>query len=440
MFIVLERDAVVELDVRQPRAPVLLARWTPTELGIEPLRLASVDGDLLVSGDGGVVKLADAAPAGTSFDAKGRPISPEQPARALDGKEVGTVVASDNGAVACVGRRILRLATGEYLGAASMLKPMPSEYGGYAFVLQAEQGAEVGILGPDFKKRSSSVLPGTVTSLRVSDSRFIAVTEAEVAVWKLEQQPGFDATSYGDGIQLGTPREYPVKGAYDIGRIRDNRFAVAGSFGRALYRLLPEGDKPGDTFYWSERMPGRLDVAVSDRRRVLAAGLEGAWLYLIGEKAELVDRQISAPDPQSARGDLAWGSAVSDDDRATVVFRLGDRALPYKPSRAGLVSTIAVADGKVWIGHDHGIDVVGFDPLMGELICESTIRLAGPIIAIYPNRVGGGVNYVARLDGFGVIRPVAIDAPPTATKGTISAFVPVNATVPGTREGGALQR
>ncbi len=413
----------VALDVHQPRLPKLRARWTATELGLEPMKLNLVQNQVLVSGDGGVVRLSEAAAAGTSFDEKGRPIAPVLPRRALDGMNVGTVVEAEGGPVACVGRRILRLETGEYLGAASMLAPMPDEFGGgFAFALQASEGAEVGILGTNFRERSSSALRGTVRSLRIFERRFMAVTEYEIATWKLEPTPGPDAIEHESGIQLGAPRFVSVKGARDVWCVRTNRYAVAGTFGRSLYRALPEGDKPGDVFYWSERMPGRLDVAVSDRRRTLAAGVEGNWMYLIGEKAELVDRPLTEADPQNARAEVAWGSASCDEAREVVSFRVGDRALAYKPSRAGLVSTLAAADGKIWVGHDHGIDIVGYDAMAGELVSESRITLAGPMIAIYPNRVGGGVNYVARLDGFGVIRPIGIDQAPTATPGTVSAF------------------
>ena len=48
--------------------------------------------------------------------------------------------------------------------------------------------------------------------------------------------------------------------------------------------------------------------------------------------------------------------------------------------------------------------------------------LAGPMVALYPNRVGGGVNYVARFDGFGVIRPVPVADPPIVTPGAIMGF------------------
>jgi len=423
LFVVLERDAVVEIDVRQPRLPQALARWTTTELGLEPTGLSIVDGEVMVAGVGGVVRLSEAAAVGTSFDEKGKAIAPKLPQRALDGMSVGSVVAAEGGPVACVGRRIMRVATGEYLGAASMLVPIPAEFGGgYAFALQASEGAEVGILGENFRERSSSALRGTVRALRTFDGRFLAVTEFEIATWKLEPKAGLDATEHEAGLQLGTPFFVPVKGARDVSCVRPNRYAVAGTFGRSLYRLLPEGDKAGDTFYWSERMPGRLDVAVSDRRRVLAAGVEGNWMYLIGEKAELVERPITAADPQNARAEVAWGAASCDEAREVVTFRVGERSLPYKPSRGGLVSTLASADGKIWVGHDNGIDVVGYDAMLGDLVREASIVLAGPMVAVYPNRVGGGVNYVARLDGFGVIRPIAIDQPPTATPGTVSAF------------------
>jgi hypothetical protein len=280
-------------------------------------------------------------------------------------------------------------------------------------------------MGADFRERSSSAVEGLVHAIRICDDRLLVVTDAEVSTWKLEQSPGRATTARGEGTQLGQLIAVRVRGALDVGKIKRNRFAVSGTFGRSLYRYLPEGDQDGDTFYWSERMPGRLDVSQTDRRRVLAASDEGAWMYLIEEKAELVARDIASPDAQSARAEVVWGSATADERREEVLFRVGDRAIAMRPSRDGLVSTLAAADGRIWIGHDHGIDVIGFNPATGELVAEDRILLSGPIIAIYPNRVGGGVSYVARFDGFGVVRPVPITDPPIQTSGTICGFTAV---------------
>lgn len=432
LFVVLEDDAVVELDVTAPRLPTFVARWSRPALGLAPRTLSLVDERILVSGAGGVVHLAevpsDAALAVriTEPTTAGEPNAtlPDPPARQLEGMEVGSVVAAADGAVACVGRRILRVADGTYLGAASVLLPLPQESGGgYGFALQASEGAEVGLMGLDFRKRSSSGVRGKVHSIRFYEGRLFAVTESEIASWRLDATAGSATTVQGEGTQLGALAAIPVKGAMDVAWVKRNRFAVSGTFGRALYRYLPEGEHPGDDFYWTQRMPGRLDVSVTDRRRILAVGAEGAWMYLIGENAELTDRPIASPDLQSATAETAWGSASCDDERLEVVFRVGDRAVSYFPSRDGKVSTLAAADGKIWIGHDHGIDVVGYDPLTGEIVAEDRIVLAGPIIAIYPARVGGGVNYVARFDGFGVIRPIAITAPPVQSPGSLRGYL-----------------
>ena len=426
LFVVLADDAVVEIDVANVRNPRVLARWGRPELGIAPRQVNLVGDELWVSGLGGVIKLADAPIEGESIDEDGKPTAPTPPLRFLDGMDVGTIVDTPEGPVGCVGRRILRLADGAFLGAASMLIPTPAEFGGgYAFVLQGSEGAQVGLMGTDFRERSSSAVEGLVHAIRICDDRLLVVTDAEVSTWKLEQSPGRATTARGEGTQLGQLIAVRVRGALDVGKIKRNRFAVSGTFGRSLYRYLPEGDQDGDTFYWSERMPGRLDVSQTDRRRVLAASDEGAWMYLIEEKAELVARDIASPDVQSARAEVVWGSATADDRREEVLFRVGDRAIAMRPSRDGLVSTLAAADGRIWIGHDHGIDVIGFNPATGELVAEDRILLSGPIIAIYPNRVGGGVSYVARFDGFGVVRPVPITDPPIQTSGTICGFTAV---------------
>jgi ligand-binding sensor domain-containing protein len=163
-------------------------------------------------------------------------------------------------------------------------------------------------------------------------------------------------------------------------------------------------------------------VSVTDRRRVLAASREGVWLYLIGEEAEMSDKPIEAPDRPIIAAETAWGSAKIDESRETVTFRIGDRAQVLAPSRGGLVSGLGIADGRVWVGHDHGIDVIKYDQTTGEVYSEERIRLDGPIVAMYPNRVGGGITYVSRFSGFGVIRLVDLDDPPIAAKGTRSAF------------------
>jgi hypothetical protein len=426
LFVVLADDAVVEIDVGNVRAPRVLARWGRPELGIAPRRVSAVGDQLWISGLGGAIKLADAPIEGETLDEDGKPTAPTPPLRFLSGMLVGTIVESADGPVGCVGRRILRLSDGAFVGAASMLIPAPAEYGGgYAFVLQGSEGAQVGLMGTDFRERSASAVQGLVHSIRICDDRLLVVTDAEVSTWKLEQTPGRATTARGEGTQLGQLIAVSVRGALDVGKVKRNRFAVSGTFGRSLYRYLPEGDQDGDTFYWSERMPGRLDVSQTDRRRILAASDEGAWMYLIEEKAELVTRDIASPDTQSARAEVVWGSAAADERREEVVFRVGDRAIALRPSRDGLVSTLAAADGRVWIGHDHGIDVIGFNAATGELVAEDRILLSGPIIAIYPNRVGGGVSYVSRFDGFGVIRPVPIPDPPIQTPGTICGFTAV---------------
>lgn len=432
VFVVLADDWVIELDATEVRETKVVNRWGRSEITIAPRFVSIVGEDVWVSGNGGAIRLGDALPHGAVSpealrDPKAEPIRPPV---FLEGRMAGRVVPANGGPVACVGRRIFRVADGSYLGSASMLVPLPdSAGGGYAFALQATEGAQVGLMDASFRERSAGAVPGLVHSVRVFDDRFFAVNDFEVATWKLESKEGSSAdlsasggSTSGTEFVLGAPLSVPVKGARDVAKVQRNRFAVAGSFGRSLYRYLPEGDRPGDTFYWSRRLPGRLEVSVTDRRRVLAASREGAWLYLIGEEAEMSDKPIEAPDRPIIAAETAWGSAKIDESRETVTFRIGDRAQVITPSRGGLVSALGIADGRVWIGHDHGIDVIKYDQTTGEVYSEERIRLDGPIVAMYPNRVGGGITYVSRFSGFGVIRLVDLDDPPIAAKGTRSAF------------------
>lgn len=422
LFAVLEDDQVIEVDVAVVRTPVVLRRFGTAELGLLPRVVAIVDGEPYVGGEGGVVRLRDAKAIGESVDEDGKPAPPVPPKAWLADRTVGCIIAAKGGPVACVGRRILRIEDGTYLGAANRLIPVPEQWGGgFGFMLQASEGAQVGLMGDDFRERSSSALRGTVHAIRIFDDRFFAINDFEVATWKFEKDLGPDVSpgesAHGEGHHLGTPLSVPVKGALDIAKVQRNRFAVSGTFGRALYRYLPEGDQPGDTFYWVERTPGRLDVSVTDRRRILAASREGAWMYLIGEEAELTTKPIASPDRPEFSVEAAWGTARSSPERGEVTFFIGDRSQTVVPSGGAKVSTMALADGKVWIGHDRGIDVVGFDPVLREVVVEDRIRLTGPMVALYPNRVGGGVSYVAQYSGFGVVRPIEDDAAPIVAKG-----------------------
>jgi len=252
----------------------------------------------------------------------------------------------------------------------------------------------------------------------VLDSALEAVAESEAQGAGGLQQVG-ESTKPRPKFRLGATLSVPVRGALDIAKVQQNRFAVCGTFGRSLYRYLPEGDAPGDTFYAVERVPGRLDVSVTDRRRILAASSEGSWMYLIGEEAELTQRPIASPDRPDFSVEASWGTATVSEDRKTVTFSFGERSQTHEPTGGAEVSTLALADGKVWIGHTEGIDVIEFDPLTKQIKLSDFLRLNGPMIALYPNRVGGGVAYVAKYSGFGVIRPVADDAPPIVAKGCV---------------------
>lgn len=440
MYVVLEHDQVVEVDISVVRNPVVKRRWGIAELGLDPRVVADVDGEPYVGGVGGAIRLADAKAIGEHFDEDGKPIPPAPPSAFLAGRTVDCIVDADGGPVGCVGRRILRLEDAQYLGAANKLFVMPEAWGGgYGFLLQASEGAQVGLMSRDFREISSSGLRGVVHNVRAFDDRFFAINDFEVSTWKLEPvldsaleavaeieeegvsglRQGSDSTKPRPKFRLGATLSVPVRGALDIAKVQQNRFAVCGTFGRSLYRYLPEGDAAGDTFYAVERVPGRLDVSVTDRRRILSASSEGSWMYLIGEEAELTQRPIASPDRPEFSVEASWGTATTSEDRTSVAFSFGERSQTHEPTGGAEVSTLALADGKVWIGHTEGIDVIEFDPLTKQIKLSDFIRLNGPMIALYPNRVGGGVAYVAKYSGFGVIRPVADDAPPIVAKGCV---------------------
>jgi hypothetical protein len=120
--------------------------------------------------------------------------------------------------------------------------------------------------------------------------------------------------------------------------------------------------------------------------------------------------------------ETAWGSARVEESRDAVTFRMGDKSQVHTLANGAMVSGLCAADGKVWIGHERGIDVIGYDAITQQIVFEDRVRLVGPMVALYPNRVGGGITFVSAQSGFGVVRPVDVEAPPIAARGTRSAF------------------
>jgi hypothetical protein len=450
LFIVLDGTAVVEVSLADPQSPQVVATRHRQEIGFPPRAIGFAGETLYVSGDAGVLRWADIPaplPPGAPAPKEGISSAP-MPMLAAETSvrgPAGPVVLSGEGPVTTVGRRVLRLSDGGYVGAATRLEPIPvaeaerlglPDQGRNAslFILQAKDGAQVGIMGPDVREMAAGVIGGTVRRVKLLNGRLFATNDVETISWPVER------TADG-GLALGAPVFTMVKGARDFDRVSENYYFVCGSFGRAFYRLRADGSGPADTFFRASREPSGLIYASTDRRRILAGGPEGSWLYTIGDEVALVNQPIAVADGRRRSVSGPWGRArIADDGQSVEVIpsvttaqpapaaaaasgspnaadpeESGSRAaeLTWRPILGGEVFGVESLDNKLWIWHADGIDVLAVD--LGQLEPEGSVQVEGPVRYFFPQRVGGAAAFVSEFGGFGVLDFIERDALPTVS-------------------------
>ncbi len=366
LYIVLERTEVVVLSVADPGRPRIEYRVGHASLGVEPTTLSVVDGQLYVSGGGGVVRWSDRA-------------------RWLLGMECGTVVRSGAGLVACTGRRVHRLDDTRFVGSASALYPMPQgtgRLGRFAFVRAGRAKASVGLMTGRLRevnmKLATVEVEGIVRCVRVFDGRLWVVSDKRIAAYPIS------------GDRLLEPVVYPIAGARDVSFAGGGPVAIVGSFGRAAVRLDPDG---GVYTVHEHREPAGLARARCDGRFVQAGGPGGWWQY---EPSGRVRRMAGEPGdtaipPAVVSVTLAGVASVGPDGKSVI---LGD-GVTYTEPGSPRVSCIVAVDGDLWIGHDRGITVLD---AQGGVI--DRLRLAGPVRYVFP-LAGGGAAWVSEAGGFG---------------------------------------
>ena len=392
MYLVADGDAVVELDLDDRSRPVVDRIRTKDELGIRPRAIATIDGDVWVSGDGGVVRLDDS-----------------EPPRLAGERIHGPVVATDSGLAVPVGRQVKRIDDGRYLGAATMLEPLPADAGidgGMLFAFQGSEGASVGVMGPDVRQIDDFVMAGTVRTVRHADGRIWAVTDTEIGTAELN----------GDGT-LGPVEWIKVKGARDLDDAGPNYLAVGGTFGRALYRHRQDSTGDGDTFLAVTREPGNLLAAVDDGRRVLTGSPDGSWLYTIGDSIEIVDQQITMDSPPSDFAAGKWGDIRITEAGAAAVIHLQETDQDWRPPNGAKIRTLVVMGDRIWIGHEEGLSMVRINgnqeaaeqalfgmPPPPRIESVRDLRISSGVSHILPVRVGDQVVWVSPNGGIGVAK------------------------------------
>lgn len=390
LLIVLEDDGVVEIDLSDPARPTVVRRVDRYQLGIRPRRLSTVNRTAYVCGVGGAVRWNDRktiASTDASADAA-----------------VRDVVRVQAGLAVCRNRRVYSVATGTFLGAASELEPLsPTQQGlpeRFAFVRQLSEGAFVGLMNRDVREvdanDATTIVQGIVRSLRVIAGDIWVVTDREILKFTTGEN------------QLNESLRINVRGARDVGVLDDNYLAVAGTFGRAIYRINDDARGEGDTFVFANREPSRLGKAISDGRSILAGSDEGIWLYRIGSEARLVQRQLQRDPPQQSRVEFVTEMAqINDDQRSITMTDTSGHTWTHTEPEDVTIHCLAGVEGNLWMGHDRGITVVKIDRVQGGEPEIERLRLPGPILYLFPLRLGDGAAYVSEFGGFGVVRMVS---------------------------------
>ena len=388
LIAVLDRTAVVRIDRTNLSALMIVETIKEKALGIRPESISVVDGELYVSGLGGVIRL-------------------DTGERFLAGTEVcGRVVGTSVGRVSTRHGEIIRLSDGTILGSATDLQNISVSAGSsklIAFVDQTKDSARVGIMDSDLHELAVVVVAGEVTRLREINGRLWAVTPGGMTTWKI--------ASGG----LSDEQKIRVRGALDIDMVGPNTYAIAGTFGRALYRLEADESGPGDEFFATTREAGRLERILSDGRRIVGGSDEGNWIYITGGTCEPSRNPIQTVNPPSAVAFGEFGKASiegADSDVFTIesahrVVVVGNGTIQtIQMPQGAYARTLATVGSDLWIGHDDGIDIWRLDGAKMDRVGK--IRLQGPIVNIFPRRTNDGASWVSLYGGMGVVlwRPI----------------------------------
>lgn len=397
MFIVLERDEVVSLSLDDPAKPEIIARVNHSELGFDPLSISVVNDAgverVFICGDGGAAL----------FDVKSRIL----PGRGI----VGSVAMGSSGIVATVDRRVYDVESSAFIGSASELFPYPDGSAGQmVFVRRTDAATQIGIMEPDIRelqaRTATTAVMGTVNRVRCFDGSIWIVTPTNIYGYTLKDE------------KLELRQSFNVRGALDVDMIDANHLAVAGTFGRSIYRINADEKGAGDTFTFAQREPSRLTNALSDRLQILAGTAEeGTWLYQIGSDATLMDKALTRQPPPTRETEITDGRASLSEDSMAVLMTLDGKNVRWLHPRGWKLYCINAVEGRLWVGHEHGLVVLDIEqptpeeyraaekaeqpPPAPKLKVKGELRLDGPVAYLFPLLTGRGAAYVAEFGGFG---------------------------------------
>ncbi len=394
LFVVVEDDEVVELSLKSPQSPEIVDRIAASALGIQPRRLTMIDGTMYVSGKGGIVRLSDRKKIFSSDE------------------DVSRVARCELGLIACIGRRVFRVEDERYIGSASEVQMIAASSSAppLAFARQGDAGVLVGLMNSDVREvdaqNATISVPGQLQSMRAAGDRLWIVTDQTISGYRIGERT------------LTDPIHVDVVGARDVGQVNENYLVVAGTFGRAMYRIATDSKGSGEKFVQVQREPSRLSQAVTDGRHILAGSREGLWMYLINARAELTTRQFEfAPPPSLTSASVASAQARISEDRRTLTmtWNVGggqaSQTWDYSDPQGAQFQCVVPIDGDFWVGHGRGLTVLKPIPPVPQTKngrnqeidrVAGNIRIDGPVRYIFPLLVGGGASFVSEFGGFGV--------------------------------------
>ena len=380
--IVLDHDQVQVLDITDPRHPVTVKRASSRRLGLDPQQVAMVNGQAVVFGTEGAVRLSDLE-------------------HLVRGEPVTSVAGGHDGGWYITGRRIKRLRDGGYVGTASLLAPSPS--GVCAFARNEGEAALLGVLGADAHEvdpaRLTVAVSEPVHRMRFDGDTLLVLTESGLHSWRLRS---------GTLVPL---RHWSQAGLHDAIVLDDGLVLAVGEHGRSVLDLDRE---VGVELYRHETAGGLRSIGPASGG-LIAMGTAGGWWFQPGMDVQRMHSPIGAVAPSRTASMLNWSIALDDDGRARITTPLGEAVLDAPGG--GAFTCVTTTGTAFWLGHDRGIERIApaaaalaspssggdgaDDPLIGST--RMSVRLGGPVLGCTPLVLGRGVAYATTHDGFGMV-------------------------------------
>jgi hypothetical protein len=374
LYTLLDGNAVIELDISNPKSPMFVARITSDTLGIRPRHFAMMSGSPVVFGDGGAVRLSD----GSSVVS-------------CEGEVTGISNTMSNGIVYAKNRRLYSSNANTFLGSATEIFALSEEanapIGTLVFVRSIEGKTEVGLMSSELKEIGALckvTIDGNYQDILVHGSRVYVVTDKGVNVLGVSPK------------EMRLLQNFPIEAVRSIGIVASNYFALCGDFGYGLFRIDADRGGAGQTLFRVVPANGSMQAGIFDARGVQVSTTSGSMYYAFG-KGLTVSGALSGEAPQQKSAVVLGAEAVIEKD-GSVTMHTSDAEMQLNlPSPAN--SVIAVS-GDFWFGTQDGIHVVGQRADGPQLL---GIQLAGPIVQLIP-LLDGSVGFVS---GAGVVGVVA---------------------------------